>query len=350
MTAALIIIIILTAVAAALALLYLHTRTQSQSAAWLRQDIEALRSDFKNSLNHLITQVNERLKDNTSVLGERLDNTVRVVGSVSEHLGRIHEASTKIFEIGKDISSLQELLRTPKIRGGVGEFFLEDLLRQVMPNTDFYQVQYRFKSGHQVDAVIKVGRDRFVPIDAKFPLENFKAMLSLPSEEEKKAARKLFISDVKKHITDISAKYILPDEGTFDFALMYIPAENVYYETIIKDEKFTEGSSIFNYSLSKKVIPVSPNCFYAYLQVILMGLKGMAVEKGTQQILANLDRLKGDFERFSEDFSKLGKHITNSKGCFEETEKRLSRIQEKIQRLSGLKEEKQLTDEQKITI
>lgn len=321
---------------------FLFLQAKAQSNTWLKQEIEALRNDFKYSLNHLITQVNERLRDNTSVLGERLDNTAKVVGSVSEHLGRIHEASTKIFEIGKDISSLQELLRAPKIRGGLGEFFLEDLMSQVMPSKEFYQIQYRFKSGQQVDAVIKVGRDRLVPIDAKFPLENFKAMLSVPTDEEKRAARKLFINDVKKHISDISLKYIVPDEGTFDFALMYIPAENVYYETIIKDEKFTEGSSIFNYSLSKKVIPVSPNSFYAYLQVILLGLKGMAVEKGTQQILANLERLKGDFVRFSDEFTKLGRHITNSKGSFENTEKRLAKIQEKILQLSGLKEEKAL--------
>lgn len=329
---------------------FLFLQTKTQSASWIKQDIEALRNDFKESLNHLITQVNERLRDNTSVLGERLDNTAKVVGTVSEHLGRIHEASTKIFEIGKDISSLQEILRAPKIRGGLGEFFLEDLLSQVMPSKDFYQIQHRFKSGQQVDAVIKVGQDRLVPIDAKFPLENFKAMLSVQTDEEKKSARKLFINDVKKHISDISLKYIVPDEGTFDFALMYIPAENVYYETIIKDEKFAEGSSVFNYSLSKKVIPVSPNSFYAYLQVILLGLKGMAIEKGTQQILANLERLRGDFDKFSNEFSKLGKHITNSKGSFEDTEKRLANIQEKILQLSGLREEKVLTHEQKIRV
>jgi len=334
---------ILILVVSAMAFLFWHSKGQSNT--WVKQEIEALRSDFKDSLNHLVTQVNERLRDNTAVLGDRLDNTAKVVGTVREHLGRLSEASTRIFEIGKDISSLQELLRAPKLRGGIGEFFLEDLLSQVMPSKGFYQTQYRFKGGQQVDAVIKIGADKLVPIDSKFPLENFKTIISASSEEEKKTARKQFISDVKKHISDIAFKYILPDEGTFDFALMYIPAENVYYETIIRDEKFAESGSIFNYSLNKKVIPVSPNSFYAYLQVILLGLKGMAIEKGTQQMLASLERLKGDFGRFSEEFTKLGKHLGNSEGSFEEAEKRLLKIQEKIMQLNGLKEEKTILHE-----
>lgn len=328
---------------------FLFWQTKTQSNTWIKQDIEALRSDFKDSLNHLVTQVNERLRDNTSVLGERLDNTAKVVGTVSEHLGRLQEASTRIFEIGKDISSLQELLRAPKIRGGIGEFFLADILSQIMPK-EFYQAPYPFKNGQVVDAVIKFGKN-LVPIDSKFPLENFKAMISGQRDEEKKSSRKQFITDVKKHISDISAKYILPDEGTFDFALMYIPAENVYYETIIKDERFAEDSGgLFQYSLAKKVIPVSPNSFYAYLQVILLGLKGMAIEKGTQQILANLDRLKGDFDRFYEEFAKLGKHLGNSKGSFEDAEKRLGKLYEKILHLGGLKEEKALPYDQKIGV
>jgi DNA recombination protein RmuC len=124
----------------------------------------------------------------------------------------------------------------------------------------------------------------------------------------------------------------------------------VYYETIIKDEKFAEGSSIFNYSLSKKVIPVSPNSFYAYLQVILLGLKGMAVEKSTQQILANLDRVRGDIERFQDDFAKLGGHLKNSRGSYEDAEKRLAKIHEKILQLGGLKDEKAIGHEQKVDI
>jgi len=327
-------------------LVYVAWQTKGQSHLLIKHEIESLRSDFRDSIDKLITQMNNRLRDNTSLLGERLDSANKVVGTVREQLGQLREASTRIFEIGKDISSLQDLLRAPKIRGGLGEYFLEALLAEVFPAKEYYQMQYMFKNGQQVDAVIKF-ESGIVPIDSKFPLENFKAMLAAPTEEQKKASRRQFVSDVKKHIADIASKYIVPDERTFNFALMYIPAENVYYETIIKEKKSGEGGSIFNYSLSKRVIPVSPNSFYAYLQVILLGMRGMAVEKEAQQILAGISRLKGDFDKFAEEYAKLGKHLVNSRGSFEETERRLLKLQEKILQLNGLRGEKALPYEEK---
>ncbi|MCX5715279.1 MAG: DNA recombination protein RmuC [Candidatus Omnitrophica bacterium] len=300
----------------------------------LLSQIEALRKDL-----------GDRLRDNTSLLGDRLDATTKVFGTISENLGRLETASCRIFEIGKDISSLQELLRAPKIRGGLGEYFLQDILSQIIPKS-FYQMQYAFRNGQIVDAVIKF-ENYLVPIDSKFPLENFKAMAAAKNDDERKTSRRQFMTDVKKHIADISVKYIQPGEGTFDFALMYIPAENIYYETIIKDEKFGDDGSLFNYSLAKKVIPVSPNSFYAYLQVIVLGLKGMAIEKETHEILARMSQLKGDFDRFYEDFAKVGKHLGNSRGSFDEAERRLFKLQEKILQIGDVKEVKAVAYEQK---
>jgi len=340
-------LIIAAAILVATTLIIAFRQQSSSASSWLKQDIEALRTDLTTSLENLTAQMNDRLRDNSSLLGERLDHTTRVVNSVSEHLGRIHAASIRIFEIGKDISSLQELLRAPKMRGGIGEYFLEDILSQVMPKSEFYQSQYVFKAGQQVDAVIKLGK-RLVPIDAKFPLENFRVLLAAPTDDEKRVARKQFTADVKKHISDIASKYVLPDEGTFNFALMYIPAENVYYETIIKDEKFADETGLFQFSLEKRVIPVSPNTLYAYLQVILLGLKGMAVEKDAQAILAGLDRLEGDFEKISDDFAKLGGHLSDSRKSFDNAEKKLHRAQERIVQIGSLQqEEKVLAYEQK---
>mgnify|MGYP001135860724 FL=1 len=136
--------------------------------------------------------------------------------------------------------------------------------------------------------------------------------------------------DVKKHIDDISSKYILPDEDTFDFALLYIPAENVYYETIIKDEPLYEEGGICSYALSKRVIPVSPNSFYAYLQALVLGVKGLRIEKAAEEILSNLTRLHGDLIKFREDFEVLGKHLSNSRAKYEEAEKKLDRLGEKL--------------------
>jgi DNA recombination protein RmuC len=284
-------------------------------------------------VNSQLNQVTQQLQKSTGDLNTRLDNAAKVVSEVSKGLGGLSEATKKVFEVGKDIASLQEILRSPKLRGGLGELFLGDLLAQIFPPAH-YSLQYRFKSNEAVDAVIKLGQN-LVPVDAKFPLENFKRVIEVSSEEEQRAARRKFIADVKKHIDAISGKYILPDEGTFDFALMYIPAENVYYELIIKDEAIDTEKSLLNYSFAKRVIPVSPNSFYAYLQTILLGLKGMHIEERAQEILTGLARLSGDFGKFREEFELVGKHLTNTKSRYEEADKKLEKFSDKLGSISS---------------
>ena len=261
-------------------------------------------------------------------LGERLDNAARVVGNVQKSLGSLEEANRKIYDVGKDIASLQEILRAPKLRGGLGEFFLGDLLSQILP-PDHFTTQYSFRSGEKVDAAIRLGGS-LVPVDSKFPLENFRRMLEAVSDEEKTRARRQFMADVKKHVDAIASKYILPDEGTYDFALMYIPAENVYYETIIKDDSLGGERSLSQYALGKRVIPVSPNSFYAYLQAIVLGLKGMKIEEHAKEIIQYLSRLEGDFAKFKEEFTLLGKHLGHAQSSFQSAEKRLDQFGQKL--------------------
>lgn len=279
-------------------------------------------NNFRKELNERLNQTQQALLDTHKTVGERLDNATRVFGEVSTSLGKLDEASRRVLELGEDISSLQELLRAPKFRGEIGEAFLGNLLAQVFPKKEFFQLQYQFKNGDTVDAIIRIGNN-FVPVDAKFPLENFKRMVEASCEEDKKSYRKSFLSDVKMRINEVSSKYILPDEGTYDFALMYIPAENVYYETIIKED-------LLDYSVSHKVIPVSPNTFYAYLQVICLGLRGLAIERNAKEILANLGRLEGDLTKFKEDFSLMGRHLSDAGRKYAEAEKKLDRFTDKL--------------------
>jgi DNA recombination protein RmuC len=173
-----------------------------------------------------------------------------------------------------------------------------------------------------------------VPVDAKFPLENFKRLIAESTDE--KTVRRSFSRDVKQHIDAIASKYIRTDEGTFDFALMYIPAENVYYEVIIREEGADAESGLLGYALKKKVIPVSPASFYAYLQTVLLGLKGMQVEKSARDILNNLSRLRRDFAAFEEDFRKVGGHLENSSKKFADAEKRLGKVDDRMQSLEGM--------------
>jgi DNA recombination protein RmuC len=322
-------------------------RATQNDQAWLlmQQQIDQLRVQFgqvldnstqliQQQLGQMIGHVNERLRENSEILqqthqsvGQRLDNAARVVGNVQKSLGGLEEANRKIYEVGKDIASLQEILRSPKLRGGLGEFFLEDLLAQILPPQHF-ATQYCFRSGEKVDAVIKLGSS-LVPVDSKFPLENFKRIIGTTVEEDRARAKRQFAVDVKKHIDAIATKYILPDEGTYDFALMYIPAENVYYEIIIKDDS-TEEKSLSFYAMSKRVVPVSPNCFYAYLQAIVLGLKGMTIEQRAKEIIECLSRLQGDFTRLRDEFDVLGKHLGHAQSSYQSAEKRVEQLGQKL--------------------
>ena len=323
----------------------LREKKEDQSLLLMQQQIDQLRVQLSQALDNnaqlvqqqlgqVLGNVNERLKENGEILerthqslGERLDNAARVVGNVQKSLGGLEEANRKIYDVGKDIASLQEILRAPKLRGGLGEFFLEDLLAQILPAQHFV-IQHAFKSGERVDAVIKLGSS-LVPVDSKFPLENFKRTLEAANDDERSRTKRQFVSDVKKHVDAIASKYILPDEGTYDFALMYIPAENVFYETIIKDD--SEGErNLSQYALSKRVIPVSPNSFYAYLQAIVLGLKGMKVEERAKEIIQYLSRLRGDFGKFRDDFGLLGKHLSHAQASYQSTEKRLEQFGQRL--------------------
>ncbi len=264
-----------------------------------------------------------------AAVGERLDNTSRVGGEVQKGLGELSAATARVYEVGRDVATLHDILRAPKLRGGLGELLLGDLLAQVLPPAHF-TLQHAFRSGERVDAVIRLG-DGLVPVDAKFPLEDFRRLLEAADDEERTRARKAFVARVRKHVDDIASKYVLPDEGTYDFALMYIPAENVYYETIIRDEE----PGLAGYAIARKVVPVSPNSFYAYLQAIVLGLRGLRIEARAQEVIGQLGRLGGDLGRLRDDFRLVGKHLGNAAQAFGSAERRLDRLDGKLAAIGG---------------
>ncbi|MFA5287303.1 MAG: DNA recombination protein RmuC [Candidatus Omnitrophota bacterium] len=289
----------------------------------------ALVFKISSQVNERLGQMSQTLQEANKIISQNLGSTASVFGNVKEQLGRLEVTNKQIVDISRDISSLQELLRAPKFRGAMGEVLLENLLSQVLPK-QHYDTQYRFKSGDAVDAIIRLG-ERIVPVDAKFSLENFQKMLEAQDEQTKTVLRRKFIQDVKNRIDEVSSKYILPQENTYDFALMYIPAENVYYEVIIKED-------IFSYSMSKKVIPVSPNTFYAYLQVICLGLKGLKVEENAKSILKSLSALGIEIDKFKEEFNTLGSHITNANSKYLDSQKRLDKVSDKLVNIQDTKQ------------
>lgn len=335
------ILTILALILAAVAIFFAFGRkkeTAEASFLLLQEQLANLRQEMQGQVGGVNQVINEHLQKNLAFMQEsqkqvsnRMDSAARVIGEVQNRLGKMETANQRIFEVGRDIASLQEILKAPKLRGSLGELFLGDLLSQVMP-AEHYVLQHRFKSGEAVDAVVRLGGN-LVPIDSKFPLENFQKFSLAESESEKKIYRRQFMTDVRKHVEAIASKYIRPDEGTFDFALMYIPAENVYYETIIKDDDFGGEKALSAYALTRRVVPVSPNNFYAYLNTILLGLRGFKIEEGIREIMANLSRLKVDFSNFEQDFSKLGTHLNHARSSYESSDKRLSRFHDKLEAL-----------------
>ena len=317
----------------------------------VQQQLDALRAQLGQALGgqaellgqeiaRLTAQVNERLRESgelvqrsqTSV-GERLDHTARVVGDVQRGLGELREATARVYDVGRDVVSLHDILRAPKLRGGLGELLLGDLLAQVLPAGHF-TLQHTFRSGERVDAVVRLG-PALVPVDAKFPLEDFRRLLEATDDEARARARKAFVARVRKHIDDVAAKYILPDEGTYDFALMYVPAENVYYEAIVRDDGAGSERSLGAYALERKVMPVSPNSFYGYLQAIVLGLRGLRIEARAQEVIGQLARLAGDLGRLQEDFRVLGRHVTNAAQAHAAADRRLDRLTVKLAEIAG---------------
>ncbi len=314
--------------------LTLLQQQQQQTQTLLQQQQQHTQQLMQQQIESLREHIRLSLEGNTKLISQRLDNSAQLMSNVRSQLSQVEEAHKRIYDVAKDISELQKILQAPKLRGKLGELFLKDLLCQILPPQHF-KLPHTFKSGERVDAVINLG-NAMVPIDAKFPLENFRRLMQFEKPEQKQAARKKFLNDVKKHINAIASKYILPDEGTYDFALMYIPAENVYYEIIIRDE---EDKNILSHALECKVIPVSPNTLYAYLQAILLGLKGLKVERHVEEILQSLSRLRNDFARFQIDFNKLGTHLSHARSSYDLSEKRLNKFGEKLEVLDTIKED-----------
>ena len=303
-------------------------------AVWLarslRTELGALRDAAGAQLAERSAEVDRRLEAMTSTLDRRLESTSKTASEIHRQLGELGRANEEILARANDLKRLEQALRPPKARGGFGELLLANLLRDRLP-PDAYELQYGFRSGERVDAVIRV--DRLVPVDAKFPLDNFERLVEADDAAARALHEKAFARDLKGHVDAIAAKYIRPAEGTYDFALMYLPSESVYYELVCG-----KTGALLSYAHEQKVFPVSPTTFTAYLQVIVLGLKGMQIEQRAQEVMAYCAQLQQDFGRFRDDFQVVGKHLGHAQSKFSETERRLDRFEGKLERASDWEE------------
>jgi len=282
-------------------------------------------------LQGLVETMDRRLAELDSKVDRRLESASQTTSKIHERLGKVDEATTQMLERAKDLARLEQALRPPKARGGFGELLLENLLRDRLPPSA-YDMQYTFDSGERVDAIVRA--DRTIPVDSKFPLDNYIRLVEAEGDDELALAERQFGRDVKQHIDAIASKYIRPDEGTYDFAFMYIPVEAVYYELACG-----KTGALLSYAHERRVFPVSPTTFTAYLQVIALGLRGMQIEEHAHEVMAYVADLQRDFDRFADDFDKIGTHLGHAQSKYHEAGKRLDKFETKLERAAEEREE-----------
>jgi len=309
----------------------------SREAAQWRQTLEALRNELVLSRTSLTGEIHAQTDQHIRFLQTTRTDYQNTMGGVENRLGQLQQVTAQMIDMAKDLSSLQNILQHPKLRGGMGEFLLEELLAQVLP-AESYSLQHAFSEGTKADAVLRLG-DALVSIDSKFPLENFQRLLASEHDDQRRQFRRVFVQDVKKHCDDIAVKYIRPSEGTLDFALMFIPAEYVYYQAFLAPEE--EARSLQDYALKKKILAVSPQGFYAYLQIIARGLKGLRIEKAAEEILSHINQLEMDLQKSLSEFEKVGTHLKNAQSAHDRNLRQWMGLKESLSALSALKQSAQ---------
>jgi len=313
MVVGLLILVVLAVLAAALVLPRL-----------IAAQLATLRDDTARQLNERNADVDRRLADVTETIDRRLASSNQAATKIHERLGEVTKATAEMNERAKDLARLEQALRPPKARGGFGELLLENLLRDRLP-PDAYEIQHTFPGGERVDAVIRAA-GLLLPVDAKFPLDNFERMTTAGDEAERQLHEKAFARDVKGHIDAIASKYIRPECGTFDLAFMYLPAEAIHYELISG-----KTGALLTYAHGKRVFPVSATTFSAYLQMIVLGLKGMQIEQRAEEVMRYCAALQKDFGKFREDFDLVGTHLSRASSKYVDAEKRLDRFETKLE-------------------
>lgn len=301
-------------------------------------DLSARNAEVELRLQGMEKTLNTRLTELDTKVDGRLAATTKTTTQIHERLGEMTRATGEMVERARQLGRLEQALRPPKARGGFGELLLEHLLRDHLP-PDAYELQYTFPSGQRVDAVIKAG-DRLLPIDSKFTFDNFERMANAENDEERQRHAREFGRDVKAKIDEIASKYIRPDYDTFDVAFMYCPAESVYYEIVSG-----KPGDLLAYANERRVFPVSATTFHAYLQMIVLGLRGMQIEQRAEEVMAYCAALQKDFGKFKDDFEVVGTHLGNASKRYVEAEKRLTKFEARLDQAADEQDELPLPEE-----
>jgi len=289
---------------------------------------------LQQQINQIAQAVDAKLSESNKNVQEQFKHSAEIVKNVTEKLTKLDETNRQVVSFADQLKSLQDILKNPKQRGILGEYYLETVLKNVLPPGS-YQMQYGFSNGEIVDAVVLVDK-RIIPIDSKFSLENYNRMLQTADLAEKKRLATAFINDLKLRI-DETSKYVRPQENTMDFAFMFIPSEAVYYDLLInKVGAITEETdSLIYYAGKKKVIVVSPTSFLAYLQTVLQGLRNQKISEQATQIIKEVEKLGKHLFTYSEHFNRMGKNLDTTVSSFNKAKAEFGKIDKDVIKLAG---------------
>jgi DNA recombination protein RmuC len=299
----------------------------------LNQSITLLKEGLQNQLTDRLDKNEASMKDS---MFKQFSASSKLITEVTEKLTKLDETNKRVVDVASELKTLQNVLQNPKQRGVLGEYYLETLLQNVLP-PDRFQMQYKFKDGETVDAVIFLEKNKILPIDSKFSLENYNRLINESGKDEKEALIKLFKTDLKARI-DETAKYIRPAEKTMDFAFMFIPSEAIYYELLITKVGSTGTSSrdLIEYAFrDKHVIIVSPTSFMAYLQTVMQGLRSLQIEEQAKDIYIRVGQLGKHISGFEQYMQKLGNSLGSTVNHYNHAHNELKKVDKTIIKISG---------------
>ncbi len=287
---------------------------------------------LQNQMNEITRTLDSKLAESTRVIQSQFGQSAKIIKDVTERLTKLDETNKQVVNFADQLKNLQDILKNPKQRGILGEYYLETVMKNVLPPGS-YQMQYPFKDGTIVDAAIFV-KDKIIPIDSKFSLENYNRILETRNADERDRLEAAFRQDLKMRI-DETSKYVKPEEGTMDFAFMFIPSEAVFYDVLINKVGAVTGKDLIEYAFGKKVIIVSPTSFLAYLQTVLQGLKALQIEESAKEIRKRVEELGRHLGNYENYMKKLGSHLGTTVGAYNNAYKELGKIDKDVLRITG---------------
>ena len=323
---------------AIIALIYFLLRKKPTEKPQDNQAILMLQDQLKEmrqTLQNFGSQVDSKMGDSTKMFQQQFAQSAKIVRDVTERLTKLDETNKQVMNVADQLQGLEDVLKNPKHRGVLGEYFLENVLKNVLPPQN-YQMQYEFKNGDIVDAVVFV-KDKIIPIDSKFSLENYNRILNEKDQNKKEELEKIFRVDLKNRI-DETAKYIKPSEKTMDFAFMFIPAEGIYYDLLVNQVGAIKVNTrdLIEYAFKEKhVIIVSPTSFFAYLQTVMQGLRALQIEESAKEIRKYVEMLQKHLLSYDEYMKKLGNNLGTTVNAYNKASKEFGKIDKDVVKITG---------------